>query len=154
MNKENNTVRGAFSGRVRIIERNILTGETRNAVNNNLIVDGLYPNLAQLLAGTITTNAIGAIKLGTNATAAAVTDTTIATVKTISSLTITHPTIYQVMAVGVWLGTDPVNYTDDVTEVGLFDEGSTLLARFVFGAMRKSAGWEWTIEWTLAYNIS
>ena len=151
MNTEHNKAIAELHGYVSIIARNVATGETQVVAHSNLIVNGLYPNLAALLAGTITNRAIGSIRLGTGTTALDVTNAAVTAVKTITDLTITFPTLYQVKAVGVWASAE--SDANDIVEVGIFNAGSTLMARYVFAAMRKSVGWEWTINWTLTYTV-
>jgi hypothetical protein len=118
----------------------------------NLVVNGMYTTLANLLVGTLTSNSISQIQLGTNATPADPANTSIAQVTVLSPVTISHGSVYGVTATGVWAAAE--SDANDIVEVGLLTGSNTLLARYVFAPMRKSAGWEWEIAWTLEYLIS
>ena len=145
-------VSSSLQGIVRIVATNE-QGEKKLLHQSNLVVNSTYAQLAYLLSGDLTNREISKLAFGTGAIAAAVTDTTITHLspQVWLALTVSYPTITQVSFLGTWESS--VTKTDDITEIGLFFANNTLAARTVFQAMRKSAGWTWTILWNLSYTV-
>lgn len=140
-----------LAGEVSITCRNEKTGEVKR-VGGNLVVNMAYENLAKLLgrvSGFVTP--IDTIAFGIGTTAAAVTDTGITGAVVSLTATASYPAAYTVKFSASWASS--ASSAADITEVGLFFQDNSLAARYVFAAMKKSAGWEWTIEWTLSYTV-
>lgn len=123
-------------------------------VHENLVVNNLYTQLAYLLGQDVSSRNIDRIAFGTGTAAAVATNTTITHLSPAVWLTatVTYPTSYSVRFTASWSAAE--SNTANITEAGLYFAGSTgLAARVVYGPMRKSVGWTWTIQWTLAYSV-
>ena len=138
-----------LTGKVSIVCKNVETGEVRR-FGQNLVVDVCYKLLARIL-GHLSTASITDIAFGIGIVPVDHADVSLTGVVTTIPAVVTYPDDYSVMFTSVWASaaSDPAN----VTEVGLLFSDTTLAARFVFAAMKKSAGWEWSTQWTLSYTI-
>jgi hypothetical protein len=145
-----NDVIPKLTGKVTLICRNVETGEIQRH-GSNLVVNGLYSQLCYLVAGSPARSAIGKVEFGTGTGAAAVGDTAVTHLSppvTVNT-TVTYPTAASVEFTAVW-GSAETNAAS-ITEAGLLFNNNVLAARWLFGAVKKSAGWEWTIVWTLSF---
>lgn len=127
------------------------TGEEK-IIQNNLVVDVTYSNLAHMLGGDFTNFEVNYVKAGTGTNPPAASDTGItALVPAMDPLytTATYPSTDKVSFSAVWDWGELRN--DDITELGMFFKNNTLCARTVFSAMKKSTDWKWIITWELFY---
>jgi len=139
-------------GAVTITQRHVESGE-KKIVQSNLIVDGAYEQLPRLLSGDLVNNEITKLAFGSDDTAPTVNDTTITHLIPAVWLSVvpSYPSIYAVKFSATWPAA--VNNIQTIQELGLFCADNTMVARTVFQEMKKSAGWEWVIEWTLIYAV-
>lgn len=141
----------SLHGRVKIIRRNDATGEVIVS-GGNLVVNNLYSQLAYLLANDASARAITKAEFGSSKTAAAVTDTHVTHLTPVAyiAMAATYGS-YSVTFTGSWASA--ASSASDIGEVGLLFADNSLAARYTFDYMKKSAGWTWTIEWTLYYTV-
>ena len=94
---------------------------------------------------------MGYMAVGTGTTAAAASDTTLASESDRNALTSTTVTNNEVAYVGTWAAGDA---SVAITEAGLFSasSGGTMLARTVFSAVNKGASDSLTITWTITVS--
>jgi len=146
-------VRHPLSGEFSLRAVNEADGE-EILIKKNLVVNNFYTQLAYLLSGDTTSRNIDRIAFGSGSATPVEGNTNITHLvpPVWLTATVTYPTIYSVRFTAVWA--QAVQNTNPVTEAGLFFAGSTgLAARVTFQSMRKSTGWTWTIQWTLAYAV-
>jgi len=141
-----------LSGRIEIMAVHEVTKEKKVVCKQNLVVNGAYSQLARLLSGDIVNNAITKLDFGTDGDAPTIYEVSLqAPLGIWLSVTDSYPSITSATFSATWASA--VVNTNGIKEVGLFCEDNTLCSRAVFQEMKKSAGWTWTINWSLYYTL-
>jgi len=114
----------------------------------NLVVNGGKSALARLLGGDVTGRSIDRVAVGTNGTAAALTDTAITGAVTVAA-TATYPTATSVR----FSFTVPTGTANgmNLREFGLLTAGGALFARRVTGLIEKTSDLEINGTWTINF---
>lgn len=133
-----------------------LKGKLKIALNDEVVkeVDNLVVTAGKnYVADRMKNNStvMGYMAVGTGTTAAAASDTTLASESDRNALTSTTVTNNEVAYVGTWAAGDA---SVAITEAGLFSasSGGTMLARTVFSAVNKGASDSLTITWTITVS--
>ena len=133
-----------------------LKGKLKIALNDEVVkeVDNLVVTAGKnYVADRMKNNStvMGYMTVGTGTTAAAASDTTLASESDRNALTSTTVTNNEVAYVGTWAAGDA---SVAITEAGLFSasSGGTMLARTVFSAVNKGASDSLTITWTITVS--
>jgi hypothetical protein len=143
-------IKKRIRGKVSITLKNTQTGETK-VVGENLVVNNAYVQLARLL-GNLVTNPVANIAFGIGGgTPPAPSDTGITGAVVVLPVVVAYPYAYTVKFTATW---DSAAVSGaNINEVGLLFDDNSLAARYVFGVMTKSAGWEWAVEWEFSYTV-
>lgn len=140
----------ALTGILQIHMRHTESGEEK-VVTSNLVVNGAYVQLTNLLAGYLTNRHVSQVAFGVGDTVPVVSDAGVTGPVVWLPTVASYPTLYSVKFEATW-GTTFTDATE-LKEAGLFSADTTLVARTTFQGMRKSVGWEWNVAWVLSYSV-